>query len=61
LLLESVMVHCTTQPDLRVQRGSDVGFSSCTVPTYYYGDQVFHAGVWSSELEVSPEVISITK
>jgi len=28
-------VHCTTQPEVRVQRGSDSGFSSCTVPTYY--------------------------
>ena len=30
-VLEGVMVHCTTQLDLGVQRGSDIGFSSCAV------------------------------
>jgi len=34
---DSVMGHCTTQPDLRVQRNLDIGFSLCTVLTYYYG------------------------
>ena len=28
-----VCVHCTTLLGLGTQRGSDLGFSSCTVPT----------------------------
>jgi len=35
-----------------VQRSSDIGFSLCTVPTYYCGVQVFHteSGSWSLEV-----------
>jgi len=30
-------VHCTTQPETqKLEVGLDVGFSSCTAPTYYW-------------------------
>jgi len=44
--------HQCTAPlnqSLEFGGGLDVGFSSCTVLTYYYSVQVFHAGVQSLE------------
>jgi len=55
-MLEGVLVHCTTQSELRVQRSSDISFSSCTVPTYYCDIQVFHMESGAQSLEVSLEI-----
>jgi len=48
-------VHCTTQPEFRVQSCSDnIGLSSCTAPNYYSVSKYFR--LWSLEvLEVNLE------
>jgi len=56
ILSEGVPVYCTTQLELRVQRSSDVGLSSCAVPTYYYGVYIFFTETGAWRLDVSLEI-----